>query len=994
MKKFAFTIFVILALLLVAMVAVPFIFKDKILAKIDQEIASTVNAQVYYDYDQISLSVFRRFPNIAATVREFGIRGNPPFQNDTLVHVGSLQVDFNLWSVIFDDYPTLTGIHLNDGSMYIKVLEDGTANYDIMYESNSEEVSTEPSEFRMGVDVIEVNRLSFIYDDRETDFFMALSDMDLAGRADFTLDVYDLLAKGRGNIVMMSHEGTEYLTNKVITLDSKINVDLEKMVFGFENASLALNDFGFGLDGHVAMPTEDIEMDIRFYGEDNTFKSVLSLVPGIYTDSFQGLRTSGEMDFSGFVKGIYNETSFPAFQLGLTINEGMFQYPDLPRPVQQVNMDLLIKNETGNIDYTEINLSRFSLQFGDQPFSGRFYLKDLVHYDMDAQLKGNLDLKELTAIFPLEDLELRGGLALDAVAKGRYDSVNNIIPALNATINLSNGYIKSVEYPAPIENLNVQARAVNTSGKMSDMLVDISSFGFELEGETINGNLRIQDLDRFSWDLAVHGGLDLGKLAAIFPSEDVIMEGVVRADIDSEGSYADVEANRYDRLKTSGEITLRDFYYADMDYPQGIRIREAHTVFSPNAINLSKFDARLGESPVQASGNLSDYMAYLFSESGGVLKGRLDITSTKFNVNEWMTGGEPSSDTTALQVVELPRNIDFTMNVKANEILYDNLVLREAQGSMVLRDGILTFRDFKTKTLGGTLAFGGNYNTQDVLNPTFDMNLNIGDFGVQETFKSFMTVRAFAPIAQHVTGKFSTNFSLSGVLSQDMTPVLSTLDGKGLIRVAEAAVKDSPLLRGITSLSNLNETSTISLRPLSISAEIEDGMLNVRPFDIRLWDYEAKVQGSTGFDGSINYLVSMQVPASKFGSQVNNLVSGLVGTDLSSTMIPLAFNIGGSYNRPNVRLASGDNLDSYLTNALKSRASNVKQKVEQDIASEFKAREDSLKKEVKQRAEVAKDSVRQEAEKLVDQTKEKAVDEVKNILRGFTRNKPKETPQE
>jgi hypothetical protein len=171
-------------------------------------------------------------------------------------------------------------------------------------------------------------------------------------------------------------------------------------------------------------------------------------------------------------------------------------------------------------------------------------------------------------------------------------------------------------------------------------------------------------------------------------------------------------------------------------------------------------------------------------------------------------------------------------------------------------------------------------------------------------------------------------------------------------------------------------------------------MLNVRPFDISLWDYEAKVQGSTGFDGSINYLVSMQVPASKFGPQVNNLVSGLVGTDLSSTMIPLAFNIGGNYSRPNVRLASGDNLDSYLTNALKSRASDVKQKVEQDIASEFKAREDSLKKEVKQRAEVAKDSVRQEAEKLVDQTKEKAVDEVKNILRGFTRNKPQETPQE
>lgn len=993
MKKFAISVLIIIALLLVALVAVPFLFKDKILEKIDQEIAATVNAQVYYDTDQISLSLFRRFPNIAATIREFGIRGNPPFQNDTLVHVGSLQVDFNLWSVIFDDYPTLTGIHLIDGSMYIKVLEDGTANYDILHESESEEAVTEPSEFRMGVDVLEVNNLSFIYDDREMDFFLALSDMDLRGNADFTLDVFDLMAKGQGNLLKMTYEGTEYLTHKVIKLDSKINVDLENMSFGFEDAYFALNEFGFGLDGYLALPEDQIEMDIRFYGEDNSFKSVLSLVPGIYTDSFQGLRTSGEMDFSGFVKGVYDGTSYPAFQLGLTVDEGMFQYPDLPRPVQHVNMDLLIKNETGNMDYTEINLSRFSLQFGEQPFSGRFYVSNLVHYDMDAQLKGNLDLQEITAIFPLEDLELRGALVLDAVAKGRYDSASNTIPAINANINLTKGYIKSTSYPAPIENLTVQAKAVNNSGQMSDMLVDIPSFGFELEGEAIQGTLRIQDMDRLNWDLVVQGALDLGKLAAIFPSDDVIIEGKVRADISSKGNYADVEANRYDRLSSTGEISLRDFYYADLEYPQGIRIREANTEFTSNDIHLAKLDARLGESPIQASGSLSDYMAYLFSDKG-VLKGRLDIASTRFNVNEWMTNGESTTDTSALQVVELPRNIDFTLNAKADEILYDNLVLRQAQGSMVLRDGILTFRDFKTNTLGGTLAFSGTYNTQDILNPTFDMNLNVGEFGVQEAFNSFMTVRAFAPIAQHVTGKFSTNFSVSGVLGQDMTPILSTLDGKGLIRVEEAAIRDSPLLRGITNVTNLNETGTVNLRPLSISAEIEDGMLNVRPFDVRLWDYEAKVQGSTGFDGSINYLVSMQVPANKFGSQVNNLISGLVGTDISSTMIPLAFNIGGSYNRPNVRLASGENIDTYLTNALKARVSTAQKQIEQEIASEFKAREDSLKQELKHRAEAAKDSARQEAEKLVDQTKEKAVDEVKNILRGFTRSRPKEAPPE
>ena len=223
-------------------------------------------------------------------------------------------------------------------------------------------------------------------------------------------------------------------------------------------------------------------------------------------------------------------------------------------------------------------------------------------------------------------------------------------------------------------------------------------------------------------------------------------------------------------------------------------------------------------------------------------------------------------------------------------------------------------------------------------------------------------------------------------------PILSSLDGSGLIKLAETAIKDSPLIRGITSLTKLNDTATISLKPMNISARIEDGMLNIPPFELQLWDYPAKIQGSTGFDGRINYLVAIDVPASKFGSKVNSLVTSLVGTDLSETNVPLAFNIGGSYNRPSVGLASSETLDTYISNALKSKVAGKKEDVQEKIAADFKAKEDSLKQEFKQKSEVAKDSLVQKASEMVDETKEKAVNEVKNLLKGFTnRNKPAST---
>ena len=181
-------------------------------------------------------------------------------------------------------------------------MEDGSANYDIAIDSGEEEANSDNGGFNLGVNLIEVNELDFIYDDRQLGFFMALADLNLRGSGDFSAEVYDLLAAANVNIARLDYEGTNYLNNKMLVLDSRINVDMGQMKFALEKSEITLNDFAFGLDGYMAMPNDDIAVDLSFAGRDNSFKSILSLVPGIYTDSFRGLETSGSMDFKGFIK--------------------------------------------------------------------------------------------------------------------------------------------------------------------------------------------------------------------------------------------------------------------------------------------------------------------------------------------------------------------------------------------------------------------------------------------------------------------------------------------------------------------------------------------------------------------------------------------------------------------------------------------------------------------------------------------------------------------
>ncbi|WP_057937048.1 AsmA-like C-terminal region-containing protein [Algoriphagus resistens] len=990
MKKTLIIILGVFLFLLAAAVAVPFIFKDKIAARIDREIAQSVNAKVIYDIDKVSLSLFRRFPNVSARIQDLDIVGNAPFENDTLVSLRELAVDFNLSSVLFDDYPTLTGVHLNGGNVYIKVLEDGTANYDIAFPT--EEVTEESTEsnFKIGVDEMEISNLNVVYDDRQLSYFMALGGIHAKGAGEFTADVYDLPIGMEALIADITYEDVSYLSDKTFKGETLLNIDMKNMKFTLGEGDFQLNDFLFGLNGYLAMPGEDIEMDLSMEGKDNEFKNILSLVPGIYTESFSSLNTSGTMDFHGKIKGIYNEAKTPTFDISLKVADGMFQYPDLPRPVKNVNLDLHIKNETDNIDNTSVNIPTFNLDFGSNPISGKLYLSDLVSYTIDAALKGKLDLEELTSIFPIEGMTLKGNLDVDATAKGRYDSVAGVIPAINARLLLANGYAKSADYPAPIEKLNVNASIQNPSGSMTDFFVDLSRFGFELEGEAINGTMKIRDFDRLIWDGQIKGGVDLKKILAIFPMEGMDMEGRIQTDLNTKGSYAAVEAKNYNQLETRGLMDVSNFKYSATDLPQSIQITKAKAEFNPSTILLSEFDSKIGSSPLQATGSLTNYMDYFLGENG-TLKGQLALISSKFNVNEWM-GEQTATDTgsSELTVIELPSTIDFTMSVDAEEVLYDDMNLKQVKGNMTLKDGILNFSDASMNTMGGTIALDGTYDPRDRTAPLFNFKLDIADLSIAEAFKSFNSVKAFAPIAQHLTGKFNSNLDFSGKLGQDMMPLLSSLDGKGLLKVAETALKDSKILEGITSLTKLKDVNTLQMKNISIPISIDNGVMDVKPFDVKLWDYQANVQGTAGFDGSINYLINMQIPANKFGAQANSLLATLSGTSVDeNTAIPLALNLSGTYNSPKIALAGGNSIESLLANALKARVSGEAQGLQTQATEQFNAAQDSMKQVLKAKSEVAQDSAKKELEKQVDVAKDKAVDEAKKLLKGFF---PKSTP--
>ncbi|CAN5156099.1 hypothetical protein BH09BAC3_BH09BAC3_16960 [soil metagenome] len=940
-KKILIGLVIFFVVLLGALIVLPIVFKDKIKAAVDKSIAENVNADVIFKAEDFSLSVFRHFPNITAEIKDLGVFNHAPFEGEYLFVVNRLEIEINLMDVLFGNQTRIKGITLIRPQINIKVLADGKANYDIaMPSADTLKTAAEPSKFSIGIDHWEIQNGDVVYDDKSIPYFLSINGLNHTGSGDFTQDVFDLKTHTIADSVSTSMGTLEFLTNKRAEIDAVISISEDISKFTFKENTAKINDFIVNFDGWFKMNPNDFGMDINFKSPENTFKSLLSLVPGMYTKDFSGIETKGDLVFAGFVKGTYSEEQMPAFNLNLKVDDAMFKYPDLPTAVNNINMDLLIDNKDGIINNTLIDLKKLHLDFGSNPIDARILIENLRDYRMDGNLKAKLNLSELNKMFPMKGLEMKGIYSIDASAKGVYDSLRKIIPAINASMTLSDGYIKSTQLPVPLQDLKMNAKIKNTSGRMAETTIAVNDFSMLLDGERLEGDMIISNLDDYTWDIKAKGSVDLEKMTKIFPLEGMTLAGKVKADIQTKGRMSDVTAKRYDKLPTSGTASLRDFKYITKDLPV-ITLSQADASFNPQQIELSKMNGTIGRSDFAVTGIVTNYIAYVVNNE--TIRGTVNFNSKMFDLNEFMTdkGTQTTADTTSFGVIPIPKNIDFTMKSSVGTAKMMDYTITDATGDIILKDGIANLSGLKFKMLGGDFVLNGGYNPKDINHPKYNMDVKIESLSIQQAANSFSIIKTYAPIAGLVNGMFSTNFKINGELTKSMMPNLGTVNMDGIVKILEATLSQSKLVSGITSLTKLNNTDKVSLKDVLLSTTIVNGRLSVKPFDVKFGDYTTTVTGSSGLDQSIDYSLKMMVPAGQLGSQLNGFLNQYTGSPNATDKIPVTIAIGGTFKDPKTSLIASEQKA-----AIKEAITKVAQEKSQEAAKQIlsgKNPEDVLK---------------------------------------------------
>ena len=424
-KRIFISLGILIVLLLAAAVLIPILFKDKIEAAVKTEVNKNINAVV--DWGDWDITLLKNFPNLTVEIENVKITNVAPFEGVVLANIAEITATVDIKS-LFRDRIDIKQIGLVRPRINVKVLEDGRANWDIAKaDSTAEDSPTDSaSAFNIGLREYWIEDGRLTYDDASLGFAMELFGLDHKGSGDFTQDLFTLSTETEVDTTNVIFDGVKYLKNTKVDIKADLDMDMPNMKFTFKENEATINQLVLGFDGWLAMPGDDIDMDITWKAKKSDLGMFLSLVPAEFASDLKGVQMSGKAGFNGFVKGTYNETNMPAFSLVVDVDNGRFKYPDLPASVEDIYVDLKVNSPGGSdMDKMVVDLKRFAMKMANNPVEARMYLtRPISDPNIDAEVRAQVDLASIKTVVPMPaGDDLKGNLTADVRMKGAMSDI-------------------------------------------------------------------------------------------------------------------------------------------------------------------------------------------------------------------------------------------------------------------------------------------------------------------------------------------------------------------------------------------------------------------------------------------------------------------------------------------------------------------------------------------------------------------------------------------
>ncbi|MGY5352267.1 hypothetical protein ACXGQW_06860 [Wenyingzhuangia sp. IMCC45533] len=509
MKKIFKGVAIFVGVVLLILLILPFAFKGKIIKIAKEQANANVNAVI--DFQDLSISMFRSFPDVSVDIKKLSVVNKAPFLGDTLASIGHTYVDVSLMSLL--DIPKINKVKIADVYVNVKVNKDSVTNYDIALPSEAkvEETTTkESSPIALDIHNYSLENININYQDVPSNMSAKVVNFNHSGSGNLADNILELDTHTNADAISFMLDDVAYLKDLHFEYDAKVGVDHGgDLKLTFTDNVAYINDLNLAFDGVFTMLKDAYDINFTLKSKKSEFKSLLSLIPNAYTADFPKVTTAGALDLHGVIKGQYSDNTIPTMDIVIKSENASVQYPDLPNKIDNINIDTHITNTTGIMDDLQVEIKNFGFKIAQDVFSANAIItKPISNLTLASKIDGKVNLGNLKNAYPIPplDFDLKGiveahiaaNFDMAAIDKEQYQNIDS-----SGSITLNGVSVGSDYTPNPLVinkakmlfSLNhvdlkeTELRSGNSDVRLKGGLDNI--YGYAFADGTLKGKLEI-----------------------------------------------------------------------------------------------------------------------------------------------------------------------------------------------------------------------------------------------------------------------------------------------------------------------------------------------------------------------------------------------------------------------------------------------------------------------------------------------------------------------
>ncbi len=959
---------------LIAFILVPFIFQEKFIEAIKEQIETYVDADVEFESGKISL--ISSFPAISVSLQNVRIDGINDFNEINLIRSDQFSFTTDWKSLLRSNKGIeISALHLENTSLNIHILKDGTPNYRILKSTQEEESKVLFGEIKKYV----FENAQIRYKDLSSGLQMEFKDIYHEGSGEFNNVKFDLNTTTSIEEATITYDGINYLNNVHLAGDVKMGIDLDKNLYLLKENFIKLNELDFSIVGFIQILKNAYELDLSIDAPNNSVSSLLSMVPYVYKEQYDQIQSTGNGSLSAIVKGRLdnNKNLKPAINILLGLDNGSVQYSDSKYQIERINLRAELSAKESSWSDMVVDIPSFVIMINEEQLMGRLSISDIYgNTNYQGTLIGELDLEKFNDAIRLNAIDQFAGVMKSDISfsTDKMSILNNSYEKMNmeGQMELNNLRIDFTdENKFSLEKLEASMSPETIHSKYSNAIYNTTDFTGELK---LNNPFYLLT-DEQKPKLIIRGKSKQVNLNALKYSKsdpDTSKEQKFSIPFDVELDY------QIDKLQHS------EYRISDIE----LKASYEDSIFYHNA------SLRLFNSESKSRGEIKNFGQYL--KNKGQLEGDIFFESENLDLNRFKSTRTSSSQES---MITIPDNINLKIYYDIDRLKYGDYSLTSVDGKLTIDQGTATLQEGTARLFNGNIALEGNYNTKDPKNPLFDFRYNMSNIDFSQMFLSSETFKALAPIAEYINGIFNSTLVMSGPLKSNMIPDLYSLSASGYLETVKGKINGFRPLEVMGADFGLEQLENWNIKDSKNWFEITNGVIYLKEHDYRIEDMEFKVAGHHSLSQEIDYTIKAIIPREKLkegqiGEEFNSSLDRIDemakarGLDISlGENIYFTIKLTGTIASPRITItptgSGGKSIDELVQEEIKNKIEETKDSVSVIIET----KKDEILDTISQRIEEKIDTLEVIVEEKIDSLKASAEDKIKDVIKDEIESK-------